>query len=123
MLYGDEGWCQLFSEPAAGSELRAITTRARETDSGWVLNGQKVWTTLAQFADFGLLLARTDPDLPKHKGLTMFIVAMDAPGVTVRPLRLMSGSAPFNEIFFDDVELAQDAIVGPVDGGWGVSIT
>jgi alkylation response protein AidB-like acyl-CoA dehydrogenase len=126
MLYGDEGWCQLFSEPAAGSDLAGITTRARETGrdkGGWVLNGQKVWTTLAQFADFGLLLARTDPDVPKHKGLTMFVVPMHAPGVTVRPLRLMSGSAPFNEIFFDDVELDADALIGPVGGGWGVSIT
>jgi alkylation response protein AidB-like acyl-CoA dehydrogenase len=123
MLYGDEGWCQLFSEPAAGSDLAGITTRARETDAGWVLNGQKVWTTLAQFADFGLLLARSDPDVPKHRGLTMFVVPMHAPGVTVRPLRLMSGSAPFNEIFFDDVELDSGAIVGPVGGGWGVSIT
>jgi alkylation response protein AidB-like acyl-CoA dehydrogenase len=124
MLHGDEGWCQLFSEPAAGSDLAGITSRARpRDDGGFILNGQKVWTTLAQFADFGLLLARTDPDLPKHKGLTMFIVPMDAPGVTVRPLRLMSGSAPFNEIFFDDVELAPDALVGTVNGGWTVSIT
>jgi alkylation response protein AidB-like acyl-CoA dehydrogenase len=124
MLYGEEGWCQLFSEPAAGSDLAGITTRARpENSGGWVLNGQKVWTTLAQFADFGLLLARTDPDVPKHRGLTMFIVPMDAPGVTVRPLRLMSGSAPFNEVFFDDVWVGDDAVVGSVDGGWGVSIT
>ena len=123
MLYGEEGWCQLFSEPAAGSDLAGIKSSARETGGGWVLNGQKVWTTLAQFADFGLLLARTDPDVPKHKGLTMFIVRMHAPGVTVRPLRLMSGSAPFNEIFFDDVELAPDSAVGPIGGGWGVSIT
>jgi alkylation response protein AidB-like acyl-CoA dehydrogenase len=123
MLHGEEGWCQLFSEPAAGSDLAGITTRAKATDDGWVLNGQKVWTTLAQFADFGLLLARTNPAVPKHKGLTMFIVPMYAPGVTVRPLRLMSGSAPFNEIFFDDLVLPADAAVGPVDGGWGVSIT
>jgi alkylation response protein AidB-like acyl-CoA dehydrogenase len=123
MLHGEEGWCQLFSEPAAGSDLAGITTRARRTDEGWTLSGQKVWTTLAQFADFGLLLARTDPDVPKHRGLTMFIVDMHAPGVTVRPLRLMSGSAPFNEIFFDDVSLPAEAILGPVDGGWGVSIT
>ena len=124
MLYGDEGWCQLFSEPAAGSDLAGITARARpRDDGGFTLSGQKVWTTLAQFADFGLLLARTDPDVPKHKGLTMFVVPMDAPGVTVRPLRLMSGSAPFNEIFFDDVELDAGAVVGPVGGGWGVSIT
>jgi alkylation response protein AidB-like acyl-CoA dehydrogenase len=124
MLYGEEGWCQLFSEPAAGSDLAGITTRARESDSGgWVLNGQKVWTTLAQFADYGLLLARTNPEVPKHRGLTIFVVPMDAPGVTVRPLRLMSGTAPFNEIFFDDVSVDGDAVVGPVDGGWGVSIT
>jgi alkylation response protein AidB-like acyl-CoA dehydrogenase len=123
MLQGEDGWCQLFSEPGAGSDLAGITSRARKTDAGWQLNGQKVWTTLAHAADFGLLLARTNPDVPKHKGLTIFIVRMDAPGVTVRPLRLMSGSAPFNEIFFDDVALDDDAVVGPVDGGWGVSIT
>jgi alkylation response protein AidB-like acyl-CoA dehydrogenase len=123
MLFGTEGWCQLFSEPGAGSDLAGISTRARLGDDGWVLNGQKVWTTLAQFADYGLLLARTDPDVPKHKGLTMFVVPMDAPGVTVRPLRLMSGSAPFNEVFFDELRLGPDAVVGPVDGGWGVSIT
>ena len=124
MLYGEEGWCQLFSEPAAGSDLAGVTTRARSAgDGSWVINGQKVWTTLAHVADYGLLLARTDPDVPKHKGLTMFIVPMDAPGVTIRPLRLMSGSAPFNEIFFDDLAIGPDAVVGPVDGGWGVSIT
>jgi alkylation response protein AidB-like acyl-CoA dehydrogenase len=123
MLHGEEGWCQLFSEPAAGSDLAGITTRAKKTEDGWMLNGQKVWTTLAQAADFGLLLARTDADVPKHKGLTMFIVPMEAPGVTVRPLRLMSGSAPFNEVFFDDVPIGPDAVVGPVNGGWGVSIT
>jgi alkylation response protein AidB-like acyl-CoA dehydrogenase len=123
MLHGEEGWCQLFSEPAAGSDLAGITSRVRKTDDGWVLNGQKVWTTLAQFADYGLLLGRTNPDVPKHRGLTMFIVDMHAPGVTVRPLRLMSGSAPFNEIFFDDVALPADAAVGPVDSGWSVSIT
>jgi alkylation response protein AidB-like acyl-CoA dehydrogenase len=124
MLFGEEGWCQLFSEPAAGSDLAGVTTRARRGgDDTWVIDGQKVWTTLAHAADYGLLLARTDPALPKHKGLTMFIVPIDAPGVTVSPLRLMSGSAPFNEVFFDEVSIGGDAIVGPVDGGWGVSIT
>ena len=124
MLRGEEGWCQLFSEPAAGSDLAGIVSRARRADDGtWRLNGQKVWTTLAQAADYGLLLARTNPDVPKHKGLTMFIVDMHAPGVLVRPLRLMSGAAPFNEVFFDDVELPAEALIGPVDGGWGVSIT
>ena len=104
MLHGDEVWCQLFSEPAAGSDLAAVQTRARQNDDGtWTLNGQKVWTTNAQFASFGLLLARTDADVPKHKGLTMFIVPMNAKGVTVRGLRQISGEAEFNEVFFDDV--------------------
>jgi alkylation response protein AidB-like acyl-CoA dehydrogenase len=124
MLHGDEVWCQLFSEPAAGSDLAAVQTRARQDDDGsWVLNGQKVWTTNAQFASYGLLLARTDPDVPKHKGLTMFIVPMDAAGVTVRGLRQISGEAEFNEVFFDDVRLDADAACGPVNGGWGTALT
>jgi alkylation response protein AidB-like acyl-CoA dehydrogenase len=123
MLHGDEVWCQLFSEPAAGSDLAGIQTRARQENGGWVLNGQKVWTTNAQFASFGLLLARTNPDVPKHKGLTMFVVPMDAPGVTVRPLRQISGDAHFNEVFLDDVHLEADAVCGPVDGGWGTALT
>ena len=106
MLHGDEVWCQLFSEPAAGSDLAAVQTRARLQDDGsWRLSGQKVWTTNAQFASYGLLLARTDSDVPKHKGMTMFVVPMDAPGVTVRGLRQISGEAEFNEVFFDDVAL------------------
>ena len=106
MLHGDEVWCQLFSEPAAGSDLAGHPdARAPSDDDGsWVLNGQKVWTTNAQFAAYGLLLARTDPDVPKHKGLTMFIVPMDAQGVTIRGLRQISGEAEFNEVFFDDVQ-------------------
>ena len=104
MLTGEEVWCQLFSEPAAGSDLAGIQSRARqEEDGSWRLSGQKVWTTNAQYATYGLLLARTDADLPKHKGLTMFIVPMDAEGVTIRPLRQISGEAHFNEVFFDDV--------------------
>jgi alkylation response protein AidB-like acyl-CoA dehydrogenase len=124
MLHGDEVWCQLFSEPAAGSDLAAVQARARRGDDGaWLLNGQKVWTTNAQFAAFGLLLARTDPDLPKHKGLTMFVVPMDAPGVTVRGLRQISGEAEFNEVYFDDVRLGPDAVVGGVDDGWRTALT
>jgi alkylation response protein AidB-like acyl-CoA dehydrogenase len=123
MLTGEEVWCQLFSEPAAGSDLAGIQTRARKIDEGWVLNGQKVWTTNAQFAAYGLILARTNPDVPKHKGLTMFIVPMDAEGVTVRPLRQISGEAHFNEVFFDDVALDDDMVVGQVDGGWGTALT
>jgi alkylation response protein AidB-like acyl-CoA dehydrogenase len=124
MLHGDEVWCQLFSEPAAGSDLAAVQTRARqEEDGSWVLNGQKVWTTNAQFAAFGLLLARTDPDQHKHKGLTMFIVPMDADGVMVRGLRQISGEAEFNEVFFDDVRLSADAVVGQVNDGWRTALT
>ena len=114
MLTADEVWCQLFSEPAAGSDLAGVQTRARRQDDGtWRLSGQKVWTTNAQHAAFGLLLARTDPDVPKHKGLTMFVVPMDAEGVTVRPLRQISGEAHFNEVFLDDVPLRAGAEVGP----------
>ncbi len=124
MLHGDEVWCQLFSEPAAGSDLAAVQARARLQDDGsWKLSGQKVWTTNAQFASFGLLLARTDPDVPKHKGLTMFVVPMDAEGVTVRGLRQISGEAEFNEVFFDDVALDPDATVGGVGNGWGTALT
>jgi alkylation response protein AidB-like acyl-CoA dehydrogenase len=124
MLTGDEVWCQMFSEPAAGSDLAGIQTRAKQGEDGsWTINGQKVWTTNAQFAAYGLLLARTNADVPKHKGLTMFIVPMDAEGVTVRPLRQISGDAHFNEVFFDDVVLEAGAEVGPVDGGWGVALT
>ncbi len=124
MLHGDEVWCQLFSEPAAGSDLAGIQARARRQDDGsWRLSGQKVWTTNAQFASFGLLLARTDAEVPKHKGLTMFVVPMDASGVTVRGLRQISGEAEFNEVFFDDVHLDADAVVGQVDDGWRTALT
>ncbi|MFI4990780.1 MAG: acyl-CoA dehydrogenase family protein [Solirubrobacterales bacterium] len=124
MLHGDEVWCQLFSEPAAGSDLAAVQARARRQDDGsWKLSGQKVWTTNAQFASYGLLLARTDADVPKHKGLTMFIVPIDAQGVTVRGLRQISGEAEFNEVFFDDVALDADAVVGGVGNGWGTALT
>jgi alkylation response protein AidB-like acyl-CoA dehydrogenase len=124
MLHGDEVWCQLFSEPAAGSDLAAVQARARQSEDGsWRLTGQKVWTTNAQFSSYGLLLARTDPEQHKHKGLTMFIVPIDAPGVTVRGLRQISGEAEFNEVFFDDVALDADAVVGGVGNGWGTALT
>jgi alkylation response protein AidB-like acyl-CoA dehydrogenase len=124
LLHGDEVWCQLFSEPAAGSDLAAVQTRARQQEDGsWRLTGQKVWTTNAQFASYGLLLARTDADVPKHKGLTMFIVPMDAEGVTVRGLRQISGEAEFNEVFFDDLAVDADAVVGGVGNGWGTALT
>ena len=123
LLRGDEGWCQLFSEPAAGSDLAGILTRARPSGDGWRIDGQKVWTTLAQHADLGMLLARTDPDVPKHAGLTMFIVPMHAGAVTVRPLRQISGDAHFNEVFFDGLEVGADAVLGGVGDGWGVATT
>ena len=124
MLHGDEVWCQLFSEPAAGSDLAAVQTRAKQNDDGtWTLNGQKVWTTNAQFAAYGLLLARTNVDVAKHKGMTMFIVPMDGDGVTVRGLRQISGESEFNEVFFDDLTIPADSVVGGVDNGWGVGLT
>jgi alkylation response protein AidB-like acyl-CoA dehydrogenase len=124
LLHADEVWCQLFSEPAAGSDLAAVQTRAtRQDDGSWRLSGQKVWTTNAQFAAFGMLLARTDADVPKHKGLTMFVVPMDGAGVTVRGLRQISGEAEFNEVFFDDVQLAPDSVLGQVDDGWRAALT
>ena len=124
MLHGDEVWCQLFSEPAAGSDLAAVQTRAvlRE-DGSYALSGQKVWTTYAQFASFGMLLARTDPDKHKHKGLTMFVIPMDAEGVTVRGLRQISGEAEFNEVFLDEVVVPAENVVGGVDNGWGTALT
>jgi alkylation response protein AidB-like acyl-CoA dehydrogenase len=124
MLHGDEVWCQLFSEPAAGSDLAAVQTRAKQNDDGsFSLTGQKVWTTNAQFAAYGLLLARTDADVPKHKGMTMFIVPMDGEGVTIRGLRQITGEAEFNEVFFDDLVVPADAVVGGVGNGWGTALT
>ncbi|MDO9406786.1 acyl-CoA dehydrogenase family protein [Patulibacter sp.] len=124
MLHGDEVCCQLFSEPAAGSDLAGVTARAVEQEDGsFKISGQKVWTTNAQFSAFGVLLARTDADVPKHKGLTMFIVPMDAPGITIRGLRQISGEAEFNEVFLDEVHVPADAVLGQVGGGWGTALT
>ncbi len=123
LLRGEEIWCQLFSEPGAGSDVAALQTRAVRDGGGWIVSGQKVWTSVAQYADWGLLLARTDVDVPKHKGLTMFVVDMRHPGVTVRPLRDMSGRANFNEIFFDDVPIPDEHRVGEVNDGWSVAVT
>ena len=123
MLRTDEMWCQLMSEPGAGSDMAGMATRASLDGDGWVVSGQKVWTSGAQFADFGYLLARTDPDAPKHKGITGFILDMRAPGVTVRPLRQMSGGSSFNEVFFDDVVIPDSRRLGGVGEGWAVALT
>jgi len=105
-LHGDEVWCQLFSEPAGGSDLAALRTRAERDGDGWVINGQKIWTSGAHYCDFGVLVARSDFDAPKHKGLTYFLLDMTTPGVEIRRIRQMSGSSHFNEVFFHDVRIA-----------------
>ncbi|MFI1247844.1 acyl-CoA dehydrogenase [Streptomyces anulatus] len=121
-LRGDLQWCQLFSEPDAGSDLAALRTRAVRTDEGWRITGQKVWTSAARTADHGILLARTDPDAPKHRGLTYFLVDMkNTEGIDIRPLKEITGEALFNEVYFDDVLLPADAVVGEVGGGWRVA--
>jgi alkylation response protein AidB-like acyl-CoA dehydrogenase len=122
MLRGEEIWCQLFSEPGAGSDVASLQTSAVLDGDTWVLNGQKVWTSGAQYSDFGAVLARTDPAQPKHRGISMFIVDMHAPGVTVRPLRVATGSAPFNEVFFDNVRLGADALIGERNRGWDAAV-
>lgn len=120
-LRGDEIWSLLVSEPGAGSDVAGVRTKAERVEGGFLLTGQKVWTTAAQFADLGLVLARTDATVPKHEGLTAFIVDMHAAGLDVRPLRDVTGASEFNEVFFDGVFVADDAVLGEVGGGWRVA--
>lgn len=123
ILRGDEVWCQLFSEPGAGSDLAGVSTKASRTDTGWRINGQKVWTSEARHAQYGYLLARTDSSQTRHRRLTAFVVNMATAGIDVRPLKQMTGGASFSEVFFDDVELPADAVLGEVGAGWAVAMT
>jgi alkylation response protein AidB-like acyl-CoA dehydrogenase len=120
---GESIWCQLFSEPGAGSDLAGIRMRAAPCDGGWRLTGQKVWTSGAHHSSHGIVLTRTDAEVPKHKGMTMFFVDMASPGITVRPIRQLSGISHFNEVFFDDVFVPDDQRLGEVGGGWQVALT
>jgi alkylation response protein AidB-like acyl-CoA dehydrogenase len=122
MINGDHVWCQLFSEPGAGSDVAGLRTKAERDGDEWVINGQKVWTSGAQRADYGALIARTDPSVPKHNGISMFMVDMKDPGVTVRPLRQATGEAPFNEVFLDNVRLPADALVAEENAGWAAAV-
>ncbi|MHB1912745.1 MAG: acyl-CoA dehydrogenase family protein, partial [Acidimicrobiales bacterium] len=123
MFTCEEVWCQLFSEPGAGSDVASLSTRAVRDGDEWIVNGQKVWTTLAHRARWGLLVARTDPEAPKHRGMTYFVVDMQEPGVEVRPLRQMTGEAEFNEVYFTDARIPDTERLGEVGAGWYVALT
>jgi acyl-CoA dehydrogenase len=124
-LYGEEVWCQLFSEPAAGSDVAGIRTRAEKDPAtgDWIINGQKVWTSGAHYSDYGIIITRTDPNVPKHAGLTMFYLSMKQPGIEVRPIKQISGAANFNEVFFENVRVPDSQRLGKVGDGWKVALT
>lgn len=123
MARGEDIWCQLFSEPAAGSDLAGIRTRARREGDDWVVNGHKIWTSGAHYSAWGILLARTNPEVPKHEGLTFFILRMDSPGIEIRPIRQITGESLFNEVFFTDVRIPDSQRIGPAGQGWKVALT
>ena len=120
---GEHIWCQLFSEPAGGSDLAALRTRAEKDGDEWVINGQKIWTSGAHYADYGILVVRTDPTVPKHKGLSYFFLDMKSPGIEIRPIKQISGGANFNEVYFTDVRVSDDQRLGAVGQGWQVALT
>jgi alkylation response protein AidB-like acyl-CoA dehydrogenase len=122
-LRGDEVWCQLFSEPSAGSDLAGLRTRAVRDGDHWIVNGQKIWTSGAHWADWAILVARSEPKAPKHKGLTFFFLSMISPGIETRRIKQISGGSHFNEVYFTDVRIPDHQRLGPVGGGWGVAIT
>ena len=121
-LAAEQVWCQLFSEPGAGSDLGGLATRAERDGERWIVNGQKVWCSGGRYSGWGILMARTDPDAPKHKGISFFLMDMGLPGIEVRPLRQMTGEAEFDEVFFTDVEMPIDALIGPENEGWMVGM-
>jgi alkylation response protein AidB-like acyl-CoA dehydrogenase len=120
---GEEIWCQLFSEPAGGSDVAGLRTRAEQHGDEWVVNGQKIWTSGAHYSDYGILITRTDPNVPKHKGLTMFFINMKSPGVEVKPIKQANGMQEFNEVFFTDLRVPDTQRLGAVGDGWNVSLT
>ena len=123
MLRGDEIWCQLFSEPGAGSDLGALATRAVRDGGDWIVTGQKTWCSGGHYGDYGILLARTDPSVPKHQGITYFLLDMHSVGVEVRPLRQMTGGSHFNDVFLNEVRVPDSARLGPEGAGWGAAMT
>ena len=120
---GEEVWCQLFSEPAGGSDLAALRTRAERDRDDWVINGQKIWTSGAHYSDYGVIVVRTDPTVPKHKGLSYFYIDMKAPGVEIKPIKQLTGDSDFNEVYFTDVRVSDSQRLGEVGQGWQVSLT